>query len=146
MSHFGFQRTYAHAHCSFSWVGMNKDMLHFVMQCEVFQCNGDETIKSSGALQPLPIPTFIWTKISMDFIVGLPKDGNKYVIMVVVDSLSKYSHFCSLPHPLTPKLVEQVFLDDILKLHGMPTSIVSNHDPTFTIKFVQSCLNYKAPK
>jgi hypothetical protein len=46
------------------------------------------------------------------------------MIMVVVNHLSKYAQFCSLPHPFIPSLVVQVFLDHILKLHGMPTSIV----------------------
>jgi hypothetical protein len=74
----------------------------------------------------------MWIDISMDFIVGLPKAGNKSFIMVVVDRLSKYAHFCALPHPFTPVLVVQVFLDHIFRLHGMPTSIVSDCDPTFT--------------
>jgi hypothetical protein len=47
------------------------------------------------------IPPDIWKDISMDFIVGLPKLGNKSVIMVVVDHLSKYAHFCALHHPFT---------------------------------------------
>jgi hypothetical protein len=71
----------------------------------------------------------------MDFIVGLPREGNKSVIMVVVDHLSKYAHFCALPHPFMPTLVVQVFIDQIFKLHGMPTSIVSDRDPTFTSTF-----------
>jgi hypothetical protein len=73
----------------------------------------------------------------MDFIVGLLKTGNKFVIMVVVDRLSKYAHFCALPHRFTSALVAQFFLDHIFKLHGMPTSIVSDHDPTFTSTFSQ---------
>jgi hypothetical protein len=73
----------------------------------------------------------------MDFIVGLPKAGNKSVIMVAVDRLSTYAHFFPLPHPFTPTLLAQVFLDQIFKLHGMPTSIVSNRDPTFTNTFWQ---------
>jgi hypothetical protein len=77
----------------------------------------------------------MWTDISMEFIVGLPKAGNKLVIMVVVDGLSKYAHFYVLPHSFTPALVAQVFLDHIFKLHGIPTSIVSYRDPTFTNTF-----------
>jgi len=46
-----------------------------------------------GTLQLLPIPPTIWRDVSMDFIVGLPKSGNKSVIMVVVDHLSKYAEF-----------------------------------------------------
>jgi hypothetical protein len=109
----------------------------FVASCDAFQRNKGETMKIPGALQPLPIPTQIWINISMDFIMGLPKVGNKSIIMVVVDHLSKDAHFCALAHPFTPSLVSQVFMDHIFKLHGMPTSIVSDQDPTFTNKFWQ---------
>ena len=131
MGHLGFQKTYACALHSFFWAGMKKDIFHFVTECEVYQRNKGETIKSLGSLQPFPIPASMWTTISMDFIVDLCNVGNKSVIMVVVDHLSKYAHFCALPHPFTPALVAQVFLDHTFKLHGMPTSIVSNRDPTF---------------
>jgi hypothetical protein len=122
---------------------MKKDILQFVTECEVFQRNKGETVKSPGILQPLPIPTLIWTDISMDFIVGLPKVGNKSVIMVVVDHLSKYAHFFSLPHPFTTTLIAQVFLDEIFKLHGMPTSIVYDRDPTFTSTFWKELFKLK---
>jgi hypothetical protein len=69
--------------------------------------------------------------------VGLPKARNNFVIMVVVDHLSKYAHFCALPHPFTPALVAQIFLYHIFKLHGMPISIVFDWDPTFTNTFWQ---------
>jgi IS30 family transposase len=73
----------------------------------------------------------------MDFIVGLPKSGNNSVIMVVVDRLSKYAHFCSLHHPFTASMVDQIFMDHIFKLHGIPHSIVSDRDPNFTSNFWQ---------
>jgi hypothetical protein len=47
----------------------------------------------------------------MDLIVGLPKAGNKSIIMVIVDCLSKASHFLELAHPFTPSLVAQTFMD-----------------------------------
>eukprot|EP00253_Pinus_taeda_P012917 PITA_12917 len=116
---------------------MKKDILTFVAECDVCQCHKGETIKAPGTLQPLPIPTSIWTEVSMDFITGLPKSKNNSVIMVVVDRLLKYAHFCALPHPFTPTLVTQYFMDQIFKLHGMPTSIVSDRDPIFTCNFWQ---------
>jgi hypothetical protein len=47
----------------------------------------------------------------MEFIIGLPKSGNKSVIMVVVHRLSKYAHFCALQHPFTASAVAQIFMD-----------------------------------
>ncbi|XP_068338866.1 uncharacterized protein [Pyrus communis] len=60
-----------------------------------------------GLLQPLLIPSKVWTAISMDFIVGLPLCKTKSVIMVVVDRLSKYSHFMALAHPYSAATVAQ---------------------------------------
>jgi hypothetical protein len=99
------------------------------------QCNKGEIVKSSGTLQPLPIPPAIWKDISMDFITILPKLGNKYIMMVVVDFLSKYAHFCALQHSFTASMVAQIFMDQVFKIHGMPHSIVSDCDPTFTRNF-----------
>jgi hypothetical protein len=73
----------------------------------------------------------------MDFIVGLPKLGNKLVIMVVVDHLSNYAHLCDLQHPFTSSTVAQLFMDRVFKLHGMLHSIVFYCNPTFTNNFWQ---------
>jgi hypothetical protein len=109
--HSGFTKTYDRVKRSFFWDGMKQDIHKFVAECEVCQCNKGETVKSPGTLQPLPIPLAIWKDISMDFITGLPKSRNKSVIMVVVDHLSKYAHFCALPHPFTASTVAQIFMD-----------------------------------
>jgi hypothetical protein len=103
----------------------------------VCQRNKGETVKSLGTLQPLPIPPVIWKDISMDFITSLPKSGNKSVIMVVVDRLSKYAHLCALQHLFATSTVAQIFMDQVFKLHGMPHSIVFYRDPTFTRNFWQ---------
>jgi hypothetical protein len=72
----------------------------------------------------------------MDFITCLPKSGNKSIIMVVVDCLSKYAHFCALQHPFTTSTVAQIFMDQVFKLHVMPHSIVYDCGPTFTSNFL----------
>jgi hypothetical protein len=114
---------------------MKHDVHTFVAECDVYQCNKGETFKSTGTLQPLPIIPTIWRDISMDFIVGLPKSGNKSIIMVVIDHLYKYAHLCALQHPFNASTMAQIFMYHILKLHGMPHSIVSDQDPTFTNNF-----------
>ena len=118
--HAGFTKTYDRVKCSFFWDGMKQDIRKFVAKCEVCQRKKGETVKSPGTLQPHLIPLAIWNDISMDFITGLPKSGNKSVIMVVVDRLSKYAHFCALQHPFTTSIVAQLFMDQVFKLHGMP--------------------------
>jgi hypothetical protein len=135
--HSGFTKTYDRVKRSFFWDGMKHDIRNFVAECYVFQCNKGETVKSSYTLQLLPIPPAIWKDISMDFITVLPKSGNKSIIMVVVDRLSKYAHFCTLQHPFTTSMVAQIFIDQVFKMHGMPHSIVSDRDPTFKSNFWQ---------
>ena len=79
----------------------------------------------------------------MDFIIGLPKYEGKSVIMVLVDRLTKYAHFCALSHPFKASTVATTFMDTIQKLHGNPRVIVSETDPIFTGNFwmeLFSCL------
>jgi hypothetical protein len=137
VGHSEFTKTYDRVKRSFFWDGMKQDVHNFVTECEVCQHNKGETVKSLGTLQPLLIPPAIWKDISMDFITSLPKSGNKSVIMVVVDRLSKYAHFCSLQHSFTTSTVAQIFKDQVFKLHGMLYSIVSDRDPTFKRNFWQ---------
>ena len=71
----------------------------------------------------------------MDFIEGLPKVGGKSVILTVVDCFSKYVHFIPLARPYSASSVARAFFDDIVHLHGIPVSIVSDRDPVFTSNF-----------
>ena len=86
-------------------------------------------------MQPLPIPKAVWEDISLDFITGLPKVGRVDTILVVVDRLTKYAHFLLVKHPYTAKSVAELFTKEVVRLHGIPTSIVSDRDPTFMSHF-----------
>ena len=75
------------------WKGLKKDVRELVRHCIVCQQFKYDTAASPGLLQPLPILEKIWTDISLDFVEGLPIANGKSIILVVVDRLSKYTHF-----------------------------------------------------
>jgi hypothetical protein len=87
-------------------------------------------------LQPFPIPEWKWEVVTMDFITGLPRIGKLHdSIIVVVDKLTKATHF--IPLKTTHKVadVADIFLKEVARLHGIPKTIVSNRDLKFTTNF-----------
>ena len=71
----------------------------------------------------------------MDFIEGLPKFEGYSVILVVVDRFTKFAHFLPVKHPYTAVIIAQLFFDNIVKLHGLPETIVSDRDTIFVSHF-----------
>jgi hypothetical protein len=71
----------------------------------------------------------------MDLIDGLPKSDGFSVILVVVDRFTKYTHFIPLKHPYTAQSVALAFFNNVVRLHGLPKTIVSNRDKVFTSGF-----------
>lgn len=133
--HSGVEVTYQKLKQTFYWKKMHSLVTSVVASCDVCQRSKPDNAAYPGLLQPLPIPTTVWSEVSMDFIEGLPNSHSKSLILVVVDRLSKYAHFIALSHPYTAITVAQVFLDFIYRLHGMPTTIVSDRDAVFMSQF-----------
>jgi len=130
--HEGVQKT-LHQLCSDFYIPGDRALVQdWVRSCSTCQRNKTETRQPAGLLQPLEVPSQVWADISMDFIEGLPKVGGKSVILMVVDRFSKYAHFIALGHPYTAFSVARAFFDDIVRLHGFPSSIVSDRDPVFS--------------
>jgi hypothetical protein len=136
--HFGYHKTLARIKHNFLWSGMRGMVKDYLKECDVCQRFKNDSMKPSGLLQPLPIPTRIWTDISMDFIEGLPSSNGYSVIMVVVDRLTKYAHFVALKHPFSAATVAKAFITNVVRLHGIPTSIVSDRDKVFLSSFWQA--------
>ena len=76
-----------------------------------------------------------WRDLYMDFIEGLPKSEGYSVILVMVDRFTKYAHFIPIKHLYTAATIAKAVFDNVIKLHGLPRTIVSDHDKSFTSAF-----------
>ncbi|KAA0037817.1 pol protein [Cucumis melo var. makuwa] len=118
------------------WRNMKREVAEFVSRCLVCQQVKAPRQKPAGLLQPLSIPKWKWENVSMDFITGLPRTLRGFtVIWVVVDRLTKSAHFVPGKSTYTASKWAQLYMSEIVKLHGVPVSIVSDRDARFTSKF-----------
>lgn len=124
--HSGVAPTYYKLKKHFSWKGLKQDVESFIKQCATCQHAKHSLQHPMGLLQPLPTPAGVWQDLSMDFIEGLPKSEGCTIILVVVDRLTKYAHFLPLKHPYTATTIARLFMDSVVKLHGLPHSIVTD--------------------
>ena len=130
--HSGIQNTYLRVKQLFHWPRLKTEVKDFVLACDTCKRCKYENIAYLGLLQPLPIPEQAWSSVSMDLIEGLPKSEGKDIILVIVDRLTKFSHFIGLAHPYIAKEVARVFLDHVVALHGVPKTIILDRDKIFT--------------
>jgi hypothetical protein len=135
--HQGFFKTYRQIRERFSWKGLKDDVLRHIRECVTCQQNKSEQIHPAGLLQPLPIPEQKWESISMDFITGLPRVQGRDCIFVVVDRLTKFAHFFSIPTDYKAIQVAELFFREVFRLHGLPRQIVSDRDGCFINAFWQ---------
>ncbi|KAL0543546.1 hypothetical protein IC582_018644 [Cucumis melo] len=118
------------------WRNMKREVAEFVSRCLVCQQVKAPRQKPAGLLQPLSIPEWKWENVSMDFIKGLPRTLRGFtVIWVVMDRLTKSAHFVPGKSTYTASKWAQLYMSEIVRLHGVPVSIVSDRDARFTSKF-----------
>ena len=111
-------------------------MVEYISRCMKCQQVKVEHQHLAGLLHPLPVPEWKWEVISMDFITGLQMTWRQHdSIMVVVDKLTKATHFISVKSMHKTDDIANIFMKDIFKLHGFPRAIVSNRDVKFTSNF-----------
>ena len=92
--------------------------------------------KPAGLLLPLPIPEWKWDNIAINFVMGLSRTSRGYdSIWVIVDRLTKSAHF--VPIKKTYPLIKfaRIYIEEIVKLHSVSASIVSDRDPRYTSHF-----------
>ncbi|KAI5649734.1 hypothetical protein M9H77_35739 [Catharanthus roseus] len=134
--HPGENKMYKDLKQKFWWNGMKREIAEYVAACLTCQRVKAEHQKSAGLLQPLPVPEWKWDHVTMDFVTGLPRTkGYKDAIWVIVDRLTKVAHFIAINMSYPLDKLAQIYVDEIVRLHGVPVDIVSDRDPRFTSRF-----------
>jgi hypothetical protein len=139
--HPSYQKTITAVRSQFFWLGMKKDVADYIARCMECQKVNTEHRHLACLLQPLPILEKKWEVITMDFITGLPRTNKQHdSIMVVVEKLTKGAHFLPVKTTHTTTNIADIFMKEIVRLHRIPRTIVSDIDTKFTSNFWRGLL------
>ena len=118
---------------------MKKDVADFVVKCLTCLQVKAEHQRPGGTLQSLDVPEWKWDKITMDLVTGLPRTAKGFdTIWVIVDRLTKTTHFLPVRMTYTTAQYARLYLDRIVPMHGVPISIISDRGTQFTSRFWRS--------
>jgi hypothetical protein len=127
---------YANLKKLYWWKNMKADIEGHVTRCDICNRIKAEHQRLAGLLKPLDVSMWKWESISMDFIVGLPRTAKGHdLIWVIVDRLTKVSHFVAVRINYRVEKLADLYVDNILRLHGAPVSIVSDRGMQWVSKF-----------
>ena len=120
---------------NFFWPKLETEVATFVKRCVV--CMMAKTRGNNvGLYTPLPVPKAPWEDISLEFVLGLPRtQRNKDSIMVVIDRFSNMAHFVPYNKSNDASHVDDLYFKDIMRLHGIPKTMVSDRDSKFLSHF-----------
>ena len=145
--HPGRDRTYLRLARHFYWPHMGKDVKSFVKSCSVCQRTKSGPQSRAGLLQSLAVPERPWSDISMDFIMGLPSTSRGHdAIYTFVDRLTKLVHLVPTSSSVDAKRSAELYINNVFKLHGLSSTIVSDRDPRFTASFFQEVFSILGTK
>ncbi|CAI7891587.1 unnamed protein product [Closterium sp. NIES-54] len=140
--HFGVDKTLAAISSNFFWPKLSRAVRSYVCSCHTCQCNKACNTAPYGLLHPLEIPQLPWTHVTLDFITDLPRTSSHHnAILTVVDKLSKMAHFLPTSTTATAENVADLFFKEIVRLHGIPSVLISDRDSRFVGRFWQSLFN-----
>uniref|UniRef100_A0A3B3CQT4 Integrase catalytic domain-containing protein n=1 Tax=Oryzias melastigma TaxID=30732 RepID=A0A3B3CQT4_ORYME len=111
---------------------MASDTREFVQACSVCARGKASHRAPAGLLRPLPVPHRPWSHISVDFVTGLPPSEGNTTILTIADRFSKSVHFVPLSKLPSAFETDNLLVQHVFRLHGLPQDIVSDRGPQFT--------------
>ena len=130
---------YYHLFRQYYWSEMKRQVGDFVRRCLMCQQVKAEHQKPAGLLQPLEVVEWKREHVTMDFVTHFPRTPRRHdAIWVIVDRLTKSAHFLEMRMTFTLDEFRRLYIREIVWLHGVLVSIVSNRDPGFTAHFCKS--------
>jgi hypothetical protein len=133
--HPGSTKMYQDLKQHYCWTKMKIEIARYLARCDTCRRVKAIHMKTAGPLQSLPIPTWKWEDISMDFIMGLHRTAKGFdSIWVIIDRLTKIAHFLPVKISYPVLTYAQLYIARILSLHGVPKTIVSDRGPQFVSK------------
>jgi hypothetical protein len=134
--HPGSNKMYYDLRSLYWWTRMKREIAKYVSECDTCQRVKASHLKVAGTLQPLPVPSWKWEEICMGFIVGLPNTSRHHdSIWVIVDRLAKTVHFLPVHTTHRAEKYAEIYIDQIVRLHGIPRTIVSDRGAPFVARF-----------
>jgi hypothetical protein len=134
--HPGSNKMYHDLRSLYWWTRMKREIAKYISECDTCQRVKASHLKVAGTLQPLPIPSWKWEDICKDFIVGLPNTSRHHdSIWVIVDRLTKTAHFLPVHTTHKTEKYAEIYVDQIVRLHGIPRTIVSDRGALFVARF-----------
>lgn len=135
VGHMGPRITETYARRYFWWPTLGNDVKAFCNSCATCQAIKTSNQRPQGLLHSLPIPTTPWSSIGMDFVGPFPLADDVDYIWVVLCRLTSLVHLIPLRTTTTAAQLAPLFMSHIVRLHGLPETIVSDRDPKFTSQF-----------
>jgi hypothetical protein len=116
------------------WIGMRAEVTSYVHSCVECQRVKHSQQKPAGLLLPLPIPSRPYDTITMDFVGPLPPSGERQYdyLLTVVDKFSKRVNLLPCHKTIDAHQTARLLIDNVVRQHGLPSSIVSDRDPRWT--------------
>jgi transposase InsO family protein len=135
LGHLGAQKMNKYVCRWFWWPKIGKYIDLFCESCDICQATKTVNQKPQGFLHSMPIPDRPWASIAMDFVGPFPPSNNFDYVWVVLDCFMSLVHLVPTTTTVTASKLAALFIEHIVRLHGLPDSIVSDRDTKFTAKF-----------